>query len=54
MKETDRTIQLKRFYEGEDDPYQWLEWRKIDYETFTSIEQLLRKAIGTPMDRTGD
>jgi hypothetical protein len=50
----DRTIQLKKFEDGEDEPNSWLEWRNLDLKTFSSIEQILRKALGEPMDRSGD
>jgi len=51
---TDRTIQLKIFAEDDDNPGYWLEWRKVDRETFGAVEQLLSKALGTPMNRSGD
>jgi hypothetical protein len=50
----DRTIQLKKFHEDDDEPYEWLEWRNVDRVTFEGIKKLLRKASGDEMNRTGD
>jgi hypothetical protein len=50
----DRTIQLKKFREGEDEPYEWLEWRDLKKMEFEHIEELLRTRAGLPMDRSGD
>ena len=54
MKKIDRTIQLKRFMEEEDEPYEWFEWRKVDLKTFIAIKYLLKKACGEPTNRSGD
>jgi hypothetical protein len=53
-KRIDRTIQLKRFLDDEDDPYEFFEWRDVDLKTFIAIKHLLKKSIGDPMDRSGD
>jgi hypothetical protein len=50
----DRTIQLKRFREGEDEPYEWLEWRRLCEADYDFIENALRHLAGKPMDRSGD
>jgi len=51
---TDRTIQLKEFEKGADEPYKWLEWRNVDISTFHLIELQIRTSLGEPMDRSGD
>jgi hypothetical protein len=50
----DRTIQLKKFYEGEDDPVTWYEWRNVDRITFQAVDDFIKARLGKPMDRSGD
>ncbi len=49
----DRTIQLKKFREDADDPYDWLEWRNVDAKTFQAVKKLLSERE-EPMNRSGD
>jgi hypothetical protein len=50
----DRTIQLKKFSKDADDPFEFLEWRNVTPFVYESIDNLLRKSMGEPMDRSGD
>ena len=50
----DHTVQLKVFAKDADDPFLWLEWRNVRPAIFKSIEELLKKHVGEPMDRSGD
>jgi hypothetical protein len=50
----DRTIQLKKFKDEDDEPFEWLEWRGMNKKTFEAIKALLVISCGRPMDRSGD
>ena len=50
----DHTIQFKIFEKDADEPYYWLEWRRVKSDDFNHLIEVIKDLAGKPMNRSGD